>query len=330
MFFGKPVEVARFDIPKYPIFAKLAETQRGFMWSPEEIDITQDKMDFEELSEAEQHVFTSNIKYQILLDTVQGREPSKAFLDHASEPEIEDWIQTWAFFETIHSRSYTHIIRGIYANPGEVFDTIMTTPEIQERAESINRYYDRLKNDPNYDNLYLCMNAVNVLEGVRFFVSFACSFAFGERKMMVGNADIIKLIARDENVHLSATQNLLKQMELEHPELKEKHQTEVYDMFWEASQQEIEWAGYLFKDGAMLGLNKDILSTYVQYITDRRMKQLGMKPFYSVKENPLPWMSSWLTSDNVQVAPQEREITTYIDNAVDNKFDTSELTGFKL
>jgi ribonucleoside-diphosphate reductase beta chain len=330
MFFGTPVEVARFDNPKYPLFLKLAETQRGFMWSPEEIDISQDKMDFDELTPAEQHIFTSNIKYQILLDTVQGAEPSLAFLEHASEPEIADWIQTWAFFETIHSRSYTHIIRGIYANPGEVFDSIMTTPEIQERAESINKYYRQQKADPSIDNTYLCMNAVNVLEGIRFFVSFACSFAFGERKTMVGNADIIKLIARDENVHLSGTQNIIKQMDIEHPHLKAKHSTEVYDMFWEASQQEIAWSEYLFKDGAMIGLNKDILSTYVQYITDRRMKQLGMNAFYNVKENPLPWMSSWLTSDNTQVAPQEREITTYVDNAVDNKFDAKELTGFKL
>lgn len=330
MFLDGKVDVARFDIPKHPFFLKLAETQRGFYWAPEEIDISQDKKDFEELRPEEQHIFTSNLKYQILLDTVQGSEPSIVFLDLASEPEIQDWIQTWSFFETIHSRSYTHIIRGIYNDPSMVFDSIMTTPEIQERAESINKYYDRLRKETSIDNLYLCMNAVNVLEGIRFFVSFACSFAFAERKLMIGNADIIKLIARDENVHLSGTQNIIRILEEQYPHLKEKHSTEVYDMFWEASQQEVDWANYLFKDGSMMGLNKEILTQYVHYITDRRMRQLGLKGFYNVKENPLPWMSTWLTSSNFQVAPQEREITSYVDNAIDVRLDCSKFKGYEL
>jgi ribonucleoside-diphosphate reductase beta chain len=328
-FEGKP-PVARYDIQKYPIFERLIEKQISFFWRPEEVDISTDKGQFENLSEVERHVFVKNLQYQTLLDTVQGRSPNLAILPHVSVPELETWIETWSFSETIHSRSYTHILRNLYGNPSPVFDEIPQEEEIQKRATSINKYYDQLMENPNEDTMYLAMHAINILEGIRFYVSFACSFAFGERKLMVGNADIIKLIARDEKLHLVGTQNIIQIMKEANPDLHERHQEEIYDMFLQASNEEKEWAEYLFSKGSMLGLNPNILSSHVEYITNKRLRALGYFEIYPTISNPLPWMANWLDSGNFQTAPQEREITSYLVGQINTQVDKDKLKDFKL
>ena len=361
MFFGDTVNIARFDKQKFEMFEKLTEKQLSFFWRPEEIDVSKDKIDFSKLLPNERHIFISNLQYQILLDSVQGRSPTIAFLPIVSLPEVENWIETWAFSETIHSRSYTHIIRAIVNEPGVVFDDIMKTDEIIQRATSVSKNYDelikytqayclygegkhKLKDEEIeidlYDikrMLYLTLMSVNILEAIRFYVSFACSFAFAERKVMEGNAKIIKLIARDEALHLTSTQHMINLMKSgkDDPDLKKiakECEPEVIQMFKDATQQEKDWADYLFRDGSMIGLNAEILKDYLEYITNVRMSSLDLKPIFEHRSNPLPWMNQWLDSDNVQVAPQETEITSYLVSAIDNTIneDDNDFSDFKL
>lgn len=359
MFFGKSVNVARYDKQKYPIFEKLIEKQLSFFWRPEEVDLSTDRKDFINMPEHEKHIFLSNLKYQTLLDSVQGRSPNIAFLPVVSIPELETWFETWAFSETIHSRSYTHIIRNIITEPSEVFDQIVTNPEIIRRADSVTRLYDEFINlssvysihgeglhtvdgkvyDTSMRNLkkklYLTLVSINVLEAIRFYVSFACSFAFAERAIMEGNAKIIKLIARDEALHLTGTQHMLNIMAsgADDPVFKEiakECEPEVYAIFKEAAQQEKDWAEYLFREGSMIGLNAQILSDYVEYITNVRMKALNLEEIFPSRQNPLPWMNAWLISDNVQVAPQEAEISSYLVGQIDNEVDEGDFDGFDL
>ncbi|MBT00765.1 MAG: ribonucleotide-diphosphate reductase subunit beta [Oceanospirillaceae bacterium] len=359
MFFGRNVNVARYDKQKYPIFEKLIEKQLSFFWRPEEVDLSTDRKDFQKMPEHERHIFLSNLKYQTLLDSVQGRSPNVAFLPVVSLPELETWFETWAFSETIHSRSYTHIIRNIVTEPSAVFDQIVTNPEIVRRAESVTRLYDEfieLVNiytvlgpgvhqvegrslDASLYNLkrtlYLTLVSVNVLEAIRFYVSFACSFAFAERAIMEGNAKIIRLIARDEALHLTGTQHMLNLMKAgtDDPEFKEiakECEADVYRIFKEAAQQEKDWAEYLFSEGSMIGLNARILGDYVEYITNVRMKALGLEEIFPARQNPLPWMNAWLVSDNVQVAPQESEISSYLVGQIDNDVDSDDFDGFDL
>ena len=361
MFFGDSVNVARFDQQKFEMFEKLTEKQLSFFWRPEEIDVSKDKIDFGKLLPNEKHIFISNLQYQILLDSVQGRSPNIAFLPIVSLPELENWIETWAFSETIHSRSYTHIIRAIVNEPGEVFDEIMKTEEIIQRATSVSKHYDKLikqtqayllngEGEHQIDGkpltinmyslkrqLYLTLMSVNILEAIRFYVSFACSFAFAERKVMEGNAKIIKLIARDEALHLTGTQHMLNLMRdgKDDPDMQAiaiECEAEVIQMFKDAANQEKEWAEYLFKDGSMIGLNAQILKQYLEYITNIRMSALNMQPIFEQTSNPLPWLNHWLDSDNVQVAPQETEITSYLVSAIDNTIDSEDedFSDFKL
>ena len=359
MFFGNPVNVARYDQQKFEIFEKLIEKQLSFFWRPEEIDVSKDRIDYNKMSEHEKHIFISNLKYQTLLDSIQGRSPNVALLPLVSLPELETWIETWAFSETIHSRSYTHIIRNITNDPGIIFDDIVGNKDIVDRAEYTSRYYDDLINyqqafnllgegihetevgtlDVNLHDLkkklYLCLMSVNVLEAIRFYVSFACSFAFAERELMEGNAKIIKLIARDEQLHLSSTQHMINLMRTgqddpEMAEIAKECQQDATDMFKEGAQQEKEWAEYLFKDGSMLGLNKDILCQYVEYITDIRVKAIGIGPIFNITKNPIPWINTWLASDTVQVAPQEVEISSYLVGQVDSEVNVEDLGDFEL
>ena len=355
MFFGNPVNVSRYDQQKYGIFEKLIEKQLSFFWRPEEVDVSKDRIDYQNLPEHEKHIFISNLKYQTLLDSVQGRSPNVAFLPIVSLPELETWIETWAFSETIHSRSYTHIVRNISAEPHKVFDDIMLNEKILQRAEDVTRYYDALIDGVNlyqrcgegnhtingesqnislYElkrRLYLCVMSVNVLEAIRFYVSFA----FAERELMEGNAKIIRLIARDEALHLTGTQHMLNIMaagddDPQMAQIAKECEEEAYAIFRKAAEQEKDWAEFLFKDGSMIGLNKDILCQYVEYITNSRMQAIGLKPIFSTTQNPIPWINTWLVSDNVQVAPQEAEISSYLVGQIDNEVDGGDFGDFDL
>ena len=353
---GTPA-IQRFDTLKYRQFDKLTDKQLGFFWRPEEVDVMRDAKDFKELTEYEKHIFTSNLKRQILLDSVQGRSPNLAFLPIATIPELETWIETWAFNETIHSRSYTHIIRNVYSDPSTVFDGLRDIKEIVDCAKDISHYYDDLIESVQYYNLlgvgkhkvngkqvvvdryelkrklWLCLNSVNALEGIRFYVSFACSWAFAELKKMEGNAKIIKLIARDENVHLGSTQTLLKilpQDDKDFVKIREETKEECEKMFLGAASQEKNWAEYLFKDGSMIGLNTELLCQYIDWLTCKRMTAVGLSCGIKTGSNPLPWTQKWIAGAEVQVAPQETEISSYVIGGTKQDVDSDTFNGFTL
>jgi ribonucleoside-diphosphate reductase beta chain len=361
MFFGAPLGVQRYDSYKYPIFDKLTTQQLGYFWRPEEVSLQKDRGDYHTLRPEQKHIYTSNLKYQIMLDSVQGRGPGMAFIPYCSLPELEACMEVWGFMEMIHSRSYTYIIKNVYSDPTEVFDTIIHDERILERAKTVTESYDdfiqsaqsygvseswkhRLegvsyaKEDLNdvKRKLYRAIANVNILEGIRFYVSFACSFAFGELKLMEGSAKIISLIARDENQHLAITQNILnKWRDGDDPEMKQiaKEEEEwVYKMFDRAVNEEKKWADYLFKDGSMIGLNDKLLQQYVEWIANRRLKAIGLKPQYdiSANNNPLPWTQHWISSKGLQVAPQETEVESYVVGGIKQDVTKNTFAGFQL
>jgi ribonucleoside-diphosphate reductase beta chain len=361
MFFGQPLGVQRYDSYKYPVFDRLTQQQLGYFWRPEEVSLQKDRSDYAQLTENQKHIFTSNLKYQIMLDSVQGRGPGMAFIPYCSLPELEACMTVWEFMEMIHSRSYTHIIKNVYSNPSDVFDTILEDERVLERASSVTESYDDfIQHAQEYGNgtmwelakeghvagqydrrelkrkLYRAIANVNILEGIRFYVSFACSFAFGENKLMEGSAKILSLIARDENQHLVITQNILnKWREGDDPEMAiiaKEEEVNVVDMFKRTVNEEKRWADYLFKDGSMIGLNDRLLHNYVEWIANRRMKAIGLKPIYDIpaKNNPLPWTEHWLNSKGQQNAPQETEIESYVVGGIKQDVTGDTFAGFAL
>jgi ribonucleotide reductase beta subunit family protein with ferritin-like domain len=361
MFFGAPLGVQRYDSYKYPDFDKLTQTQLGYFWRPEEVSLQKDRADYHNLRPEQKHIFTSNLKYQILLDSVQGRGPGMAFIPYCSLPELEACMEVWGFMEMVHSRSYTYIIKNVYSDPADVFDTILEDERILERATSVTAAYDEfLRAAQEYGNsndwkfaqenveyakesryelkrkLYRAIANVNILEGIRFYVSFACSFAFGELKLMEGSAKIISLIARDESQHLVLTQKILnKWAQGDDPDMlriAEEEKENIVQMFRDCVEQEKRWAEYLFKDGSMIGLNTKLLSQYVEWIANRRLKSIGLNPIYDVpaKNNPLPWTEHWLNSKSMQNAPQETEIESYVIGGIKQDVTKNTFAGFQL
>ena len=361
MFFGKPLGIQRYDGFKYPVFDKLTQQQLGYFWRPEEVSLQKDRGDYQTLKDVQRHIYTSNLKYQIMLDSVQGRGPGMAFIPYCSLPELEACMEVWQFMETIHSRSYTYIIKNVYSDPSEVFDKIINDERILERASSVTESYDDFINDaqqygqgnfwrqdwkgsPSTEytikelkrKLYRAIANVNILEGIRFYVSFACSFAFGELKLMEGSAKIISLIARDENQHLVLTQNIINNWRKgDDPDMKviiKEEEEWTYKMFDRCVNEEKSWANYLFKDGSMIGLNDKLLHQYVEWIANKRLKAIGLKPQYDIplSQNPLPWTQQWISSKGLQVAPQETEVESYVVGGIKQDVKKDTFSGFKL
>jgi len=361
MFFGQPLGVQRYDEYKYPVFDRLTQSQLGYFWRPEEVSLQKDRSDYQTLTPEQKHIFTSNLKYQIMLDSVQGRGPGMAFIPYCSLPELEACMTVWEFMEMIHSRSYTYIIKNVYSDPSEVFDTILDDENVLQRATSVTESYDDFISEAHeYDSgnawrfareghpagtldrhelkrkLYRAIANVNILEGIRFYVSFACSFAFGENKLMEGSAKILSLIARDESQHLVITQNILKKWaQGDDPEMEEISREEkeyVTQMFKKTVDEEKAWANYLFKEGSMIGLNEKLLHNYVEWIANRRMKAIDIDPVFDVvaRNNPLPWTQHWLNSKGQQNAPQETEIESYVVGGIKQDVKGDTFAGFSL
>ena len=361
MFFGPPLGVQRYDKFKYPVFDKLTQQQLGYFWRPEEVSLQKDRADYPLLNDAQKHIFTSNLKYQILLDSVQGRGPGMAFTPYCSLPELEGAMNIWQTMEMVHSRSYTHIIKNVYADPSEVFDHILEDEKILSRAQTVTHAYDEflqaasewgagrqwqhyLEEVPNAQwelrelkrKLYRAVANVYILEGVRFYVSFACSFAFGELKLLEGSAKIIGLISRDEALHMTITQNILnKWRDGDDPEMAEivkEEEENVYEMFKQCVEEEKAWAQYLFKDGSIIGLNDKLLASYVEWTANRRLKSMGLKAIFDtpISNNPLPWTAHWLSSKGMQVAPQETEVESYLIGSIKQDVKKDTFANFKL
>ncbi len=361
MFFGPPLGVQRYDKFRYPVFDKLTQQQLGYFWRPEEVSLQKDRADYQTLNDAQKHIFTSNLKYQILLDSVQGRGPGIAFAPFCSLPELEGCMNIWQTMEMIHSRSYTHIIKNVYSDPSDVFDKILEDDRILARAQSVTEAYDEflqaaqewgagrmwehaleevpVAQDELYElkrKLYKAVANVYILEGIRFYVSFACSFAFGELKLLEGSAKIIGLIARDESQHMTITMNILKNWangdDPDMQKIAEEERDNVYQMFMNTVQEEKDWAEYLFKDGSIIGLNDKLLSKYVEWTANRRLKSIGMKAIFDtpINNNPLPWTEHWLSSKGMQVAPQETEVESYLIGSIKQDVEKDTFAGFQL
>lgn len=322
LFLGKDLGVQRYDKLKYPVFKDLDSKQMQNFWRPEEIELKRDRADFQTLTDNEKFIFTSNLKYQTMLDSVICRGVP-TLLEFVTNSELEACLITWGFFEKVHSQSYSYIIQNVFSDSDEIFGGIYEDKEIMKRANSAIEDYNNLmglscgtnKLSDIKKQIYMSVISINILEAVRFYVSFVCSFAFAENKKMAGNADIVKLIKRDEALHLANTQAILKILNTEESEgfikTAEKCKDAAVEMFESAAKEEKAWASYLFKDGSIIGLNEQILHQYIDWLCMSRRKAIGL-PYESVGKNPIGgWTDHWMSSESVQVAPQEHEITSY-------------------
>lgn len=342
MFFGEALGIQRFDTMAYPIFDKLTQKQLGYFWRPEEINLQKDRGDYQKMQDVAKFIFTENISYQIYSDSVQGRAPVIALLPYISVPELEACVVTWNFFETLHSRAYTHILKNIFPNPSTVFDKIISNENIIKRSKPLTDAYDDFIKIAATDaplaekqeKLYLAIMHISILEGIRFYSSFAVTFAFGEMKVMEGSAKEIKFIARDEAQHYAITQHILKIWAKDPAMVKiaKKCSKIVEKMFLDAVDAEKDWVDHLFSKGSILGINSVLLKQYIEWIANKRLKNIGLDALFpdAPKQNPLPYTEDWLSNKSVQAAPQETEISSYTVGGIDNDISEEMMGSFTL
>jgi ribonucleoside-diphosphate reductase beta chain len=341
MFFGESCNTARYDKMKYPKFDSITEQQLSFFWQPQEVALSTDINDFKnKLNATEKRIYILNLQYQTLLDSVQGRSPNQVLLPICSIPELETWIETWAFSETIHSRSYTYIIKNIFDNPSEILDDVMRIPQITSRAGMVTKAYDVLeelihdKTALMYDKkvaLFRCIISIHALEAIRFYVSFACAYSYVERGLMEGNGKIMTLINRDEFLHSGGTHYIITRWMkgLDDPEMTaiaKEYADDITSIILDTYNQECDWIDFLFSEGNIPLLNGDVLKSYLQYLCDSSLKNLGCPAVFGVDKTPLPWLSSYTNSGSTQVAPQEVELSSYKLGSVDMNTSLSGLS----
>ena len=332
LFLGDELGIQRYDKPKYPIFIDLYRKQMQFIWMPERISLIEDRVKYRNLNETEKFIFDRNLRWQTACDSLlmRGLDTLKTYV---TNEELESCLSIHSCVETcIHSFSYTHILRSLMdKNMSEFFDSILEDPNIVERLDCVIDAYDSLfvdGDDPKRKILNIIIQNY-ITEGVMFYDSFVTSFYFGA-KHGFKSADIVSEIARDENVHVANFLNIfkiLKEREDEgFTELIAEYEPKIYEAFRVAVKSEKKWAEYLFSKGDLIGLNKEIICNYTEWIANNRLQSLGYKKIFSQKKNPLgSWINPYFGTDGegndvkVQVAPQESNtITSYKLNSIDN------------
>ena len=327
MFLGPDLSLQRYDQFKYPKFFDLWELQESYRWHPQRIDLSKDRTDFEKLTDIERFVFESNIKWQTMTDSSLSRSIHK-ISEYITNPELELCCGAWASLENTHSFSYTHIFKNVTKNATAFFDSILEDKEIMKRAFEINKSYDALlgETDDIKQTIFDAIICTNITEGVSFYTSFICSFFFGYKGLMEGSAKIIGEIARDENLHVAITQNIIKNWRNREEEgfqdVLAKNEDKIYELFRLAVNNEKEWANYLFSKGSLLGLNEEILHAYIEWLANTRLLSIGCKRLFDQKKNPVSgWSNRYFDSSAVQVAPQETEVESYLVGNANTKID---------
>jgi len=346
MFFGRGKNTQRFDVLKYKFFDERNAKMQGFDWSFDEVKLKNDYIDFNtKMKPHEKFMFTKVLQKLIFLDSLQGRGILLTLGQICTLPELENAMLTWEYFEGAkHSKTYTENLKGVYNNPSEIFDQSFEVPELMTLAKSISDPYDEayeliiemqykiIKNHPLTPEFMKSLKratlklivVINILEGVRFYSGFATIWALNKSQGLVeGTSKNLKLICRDENIHLQMTQMILKLLKKEPEEgfvdIYEEMLPEIELLFEECYKEECSWIDYKFSQGSILGLNAEISKHYIEYIINKRRKALGMKvQFQGRSTNPIPWVESYINFSDNEILPQEAVIINYISGAVNN------------
>lgn len=327
LFLGDQLGLERYDTVKYPKLNKFYNLQLSLFWRPEEYLLDTDRVDFSErMTDHGRKVFTQNLGFQIVLDSIQS-QGIEYIAQHCTNQELARAFKWWSTFENLHSSSYTHIIQGVYSDPTAVLDGFSRDEEILKRVTGCTKYYDDLMNtlgdteDDIKRKIYLTLVSVQILESIRFYVSFACTYWFAENNMMENNAKIIYLINRDENLHMMLTKDLLDILRNTPSEgfvdIIKDCEPIVEQMWKDAVNEEMAWADYLFEEGDLYGMTAEQMKQYMQYLVNMRMKICGFEHlrFFEKTTNPFPWLANFQDQSNVQLANQETSGVSYTANA---------------
>lgn len=336
MFFGDGHFVQEFTQPSYPWALKSVDQQEAQVWPFDEFVLKLDAAQLASSNQAIRHIFTSNLQSQIAADSIQGRGPAW-LIPYVSDPNLEYAFTQWARFELLHSRTYTHMLTSMYPNPQIVLDMIDQKPEIFQRFKTCIDAYDAFFAKPCEETLVPLIVAINILEGLSFYISFICNFSFANfMGLFESVAKYLRQISFDERLHVALTQNIINTWRegvdgKMWRELWMDNRTKSREMWIDSVNTEINvWRPYLFKYGIPIaGLTDQLVDDSVEFYANKRMKNIGLKPISKITKDPLPWMQTkYLSSKLNQAAPQEVSVTEYLKNPIErmqNPLDLAKL-----
>lgn len=330
MFLGEDMGLQRYDVIKYPVFKKSYEDQRSQYWQANEVPISNDRAQFGELVDQEKFIFTNNLMFQTVGDSCLSRTIDN-LKKYCSNSELEFAMNWWLLMENTHSESYSYILQNIVKDPSKFFDDIYKNKEVMHRASQLTSDFDKLLGESKNvkEDIFKTVLSLQIAEGILFYVSFACSFWFGSRGLMKGNSDIIKLINKDEALHVAITQNIMKIWKKDKNEgfqdIVNGNEDLIYKTYEKAVANEKAWASYLFSQGSLLGLNEQILHGYSEWLANTRLRSMGFDTIFDTKANPIGgWINEYIKSDETVPAPQEKNIIDYNKSVIDNDLDSED------
>jgi len=277
---------------KYQWAFNLWELMLANTWFPKEVDMTQDARDYKILTRSEKRMYDLVLSQLIFMDSIQTNNLADNINPFITAPEVNVVLVRQAFEEALHSSSYAVMVESISENTDEIYDMWRKDEMLARKNAYIAKVYEDLDKNPTDKNKILAMFANQILEGIYFYSGFTAIYALARSGKMLGSAQMIRFIQRDEITHLLVFQNMINTVKKERPELFTNDVVEMaYEMFKEAVKLESGWGKYI-TNGQILGFNDEIIDQYIQYLADQRLKAVGLKPLYNVS-HPIKWVDKF-------------------------------------
>lgn len=310
VFGGNPTGIFELNNIKYQWAYNLWEVMLNNTWFPKEVDMTRDVNDYKNLTEAEKKAYDKALSQLIFMDSLQTNNIIDNINPYITAPEINLILVRQSFEEALHSQSYAVMVDSISQNSAEIYDLWRRDMMLKHKNDAIAAVYTELSTNPSEHNLIKAFFANQILEGIYFYSGFAYIYTLARSGKMLGSAQMIRFIQRDEVTHLVLFQNIINTMRKERPDLfTEKLKAEVIAMFKEAVKLETEWGKYITQ-GQILGLTNEIVEQYIQFLADDRLTSVGFEKLYNVT-NPIKWVNDFAKFNDQKTNFFEATVTNY-------------------
>ncbi len=316
IFGGDPTGIFELNDIKYQWAYNLWEMMLNNTWFPKEVDMTRDVNDYKNLTDAEKSAYDKVLAQLIFMDSLQTNNIMDNINPYMTSPEINLILVRQAFEEALHSQSYAVMVDSISTNSKEIYELWRRDMMLKSKNDAIAKVYEDLTNNPTDSNIVKAMFANQILEGIYFYSGFAYLYTLARSDKMLGTAQMIRFIQRDEVTHLLLFQNMINSTRKERPDLFTKELIdEVYEMFRSAVKLECEWGAYITQ-GQILGLTDDIIAQYIQYLADKRLHAVGLEKLYNV-EHPIKWVDNFSQFNDQKTNFFEGNVTNYSKGSLD-------------
>jgi ribonucleoside-diphosphate reductase beta chain len=310
IFGGDPTGLFELNNIKYQWAYNLWDLMLNNTWFPKEVDMTTDVRDYKQLTDAEKRAYDKALSQLIFMDSLQTNNLIDNVNPYITSPEINLILVRQAFEEALHSQSYAVMVDSISQNSDEIYDMWRQDAMLKNKNDNIAQVYESLAGDPTDTDILKAMFANQILEGIYFYSGFTFFYTLARSGKMLGSAQMIRFIQRDEVTHLLVFQNMINATRKERPELFTPELIEeVYEMFDKAVELEISWGQHI-TEGQILGLTNDIIEDYIKYLADKRLKAVGLEKRYN-REHPIKWVDNFSSFNDQKTNFFEGNVTNY-------------------